>query len=59
MDVRTEQAFLDTLRKAAEAHRELQEAVKRLEGQITDLRARVEALERLRAPRTVPPPRSG
>ena len=25
MDERTEQAFVDTLRKAAEAHRELQE----------------------------------
>jgi hypothetical protein len=56
MDERTEQAFVDTLRKAAEAHRELQEAVKRLEGQITDLRARVEALERLRTPRAVPSP---
>ena len=59
MDERTEQAFVDTLRVVKEALQELQEAVKRLEGQITDLRARVEALERLRAPRTVPPPRSG
>jgi len=59
MDERTEQAFVDTLRVVKEALQELQEAVKQHKAAITDLQARVEALERLRLPRPVPPPRSG
>jgi hypothetical protein len=59
MDDRTEQAFVDTLKKAADAQAELLKAVRRLEGQVKELAARVEALERLRSPRPVPPPRSG
>jgi hypothetical protein len=50
-------AIVRTLEKAAEAHAELVKAVQRQDARIKDLRARVEALERLRAPRVVPPSR--
>jgi predicted RecB family endonuclease len=59
MDERTEQAFVDTLRVTKEALQELRVAAERHDEQIKELQARVEALERLRLPRPVPPPRSG
>jgi hypothetical protein len=55
-------AIVRTLEKAAEAHAELLKAVQRQEARIKALADRVEmladrvaALERLRAPRVVPP----
>jgi hypothetical protein len=56
MDEATQQAIVKTFQKAAEAHGELVKAVQRLEAQIKELQARVEALERLRTPRAVPSP---
>jgi hypothetical protein len=57
-------AIVRTLQKAAEAHAELVKAVQRQDVQIKALADRVEmladrvsALERLRAPRVVPPSR--